>query len=450
MSVHKFSSLNSIRFKNQFIVILILSVLFISCSDNPSSNTPEPKPEPEPTEETAGSLEVTTKTTGLDPNPKGYTVDIADIENFQIDANATIKSEEIEEGSYSVELTDIEDHCTIQSENPVTVNVNAGETSSVEFEIECKGIFRSSIVFFRPQSQSAKFTKSMVTQSYYTMNPDGSDIQNAGNLTKDGYVHFLSDISPDGTKMVIAFAENKNGSRSNYRIAIVNAFDHSINYLIDESDDTNYYHPVFSPDGAQIAFTGYSDRGLFGDIYVMDADGANVIKVTNTKDLDERPDWSPDGTQIIFQRSSNDYKYMGIFAINVDGSGERLISNSELEFSNPRWSPDGNQIVAEGTQRDENGYSYSEIYIMNSDGSAIKKVAGKKGQGIFHSAPRWSPDGNTIIFSSNRSGEPDEEFGYSYEPYDLFRVNRDGSDLMNLTNTSGASETNVMWSPVND
>lgn len=446
MSIGDISITTVSRISYYFITLVILIFLGISCSDNPSSNKPEPEPEPEP----MGSVQVKTITKGLDPNPRGYTVDISNVEIFQIDANATIKSEEIEEGNYSVELTDIEDHCTIQSENPVIVEVNAGETSSVEFEIECKGIFRNNIVFFRPQSQSAKFAKSMVTHSYYTLKPDDSNIQNAGNLTKDGYVHFLSDISPDGTKMVIAFAENKNGVRSNYRIAIVNAYDNSIHYLIEESDDTNYYHPVFSPDGDQIAFTGYSDNGLFGDIYVMDADGANVTKVTNTEDLDEQPDWSPDGTQLIFQRSSSDYKHMGIFTININGSDERLISDSDLEFSSPHWSPDGNQILVVGSQRDENGYSYSEIYTMNSDGSSIKKVAGKKGQGIFHSAPRWSPDGNTIIFSSNRSGEPDEEFGYSYEPYDLFKVNKDGSDLMNLTNSSEISETNAMWSPVED
>lgn len=442
------------RFNSFTITFCLFMVLAVSCSDNPSSSEPEPEPEPEPNEEASGIVEVITTTTGLGPNPMGYTVDITDVENFQINANATVTSEEIEVGSYTVELTGVENHCAVQSENPKTINVTENQTTTVEFEIECEGIFRDQIVFFRSQSQNAfKYSKgmarnSMVTSSYYTMNPDGSDIQRAGDLNLDGYVYFFSDISPDGTKMVIAFSENRDGSRSNYRIAIVEAYDSSIQYIIEESDDINYFESVFSPDGTQIAFTGYSTRGLFSDIYVMDADGSNMMKVTNTDELDSQPSWSPDGNRLIFQRDSNDYQYMGLYSVNVDGSGERLINGSELEFSGAEFSPDGNQIVATGTQLDQDGYSYGEVYVMDSDGSNVEMIAGKEGRSIYHSTPRWSPDGNFIIFSSNRAGEPDDEFGYSYQPHDLFRINSDGSNLMNLTNSSGISESNVMWSPV--
>lgn len=456
-SMHMSRMMNFSFFKKilPFLSILLTVLIIMSCSDNPSNpnNEPEPDPNPDPDPEvTVGTLEINTITTGLDPNPVGYTVEVENQGNVQAGPNDTQTMEDIEEGTYLVELMEIEDHCTLESENPVSVNVVAEETAQVKFEVDCKGIFRDKIVFFRTTSQSALryYQKgvgySMAASSYYTMNYDGSDLKKAVDLTQKGQVYFDSDISPDGTKMVIAYSENVDGMRKNFRIAIVDAYNNEMNYLINESTDTHYFEAVFSPDGTKIAFTGRSDSGLFSDIYIMNIDGSNMVNVTNSEELERHPDWSPGGTQLVFQRSSTSYKYQGIFVINTDGSGLKLINKSDLEFTNPQWSPNGDKIAVVGSQTDP--YYYQEIYVMNSDGSNPTMVTtSKAGEGIYYGSPKWSPDESKLLFTSNRDGDPDDEFGYSYVPMDIFTVNTDGSDLVNFTNTSNIGESNLMWSP---
>jgi Tol biopolymer transport system component len=91
--------------------------------------------------------------------------------------------------------------------------------------------------------------------------------------------------------------------------------------------------PVWSPDGAKIAFT--SDRTGVWQIYVMDADGANVERVTNSLGPDQDPSWSPDGRSLAFvsERDGN----REIYKIGIDGTGEtRLTNNSGMDY-NPAW-----------------------------------------------------------------------------------------------------------------
>ena len=74
--------------------------------------------------------------------------------------------------------------------------------------------------------------------------------------------------------------------------------------------------PVYSPDGRKIAF-GSSRSGDF-EIYVMNADGSDVVRLTQSSGLDVRPAWSPDGKRIAFT-SNRDGNY-DIYIVNADGS----------------------------------------------------------------------------------------------------------------------------------
>jgi len=177
-----------------------------------------------------------------------------------------------------------------------------------------------------------------------------------------------------------------------------------------------------SPQG-RIAFVSNRDGNT--DIYVMNADGSGVTRLTNDSHPDEAPfSWSPDGRQIAFARPFGD---ADIYVMNADGSNQTRLTNDVGEARSPAWSPDG-QRIAFASERDGN----SEIYVMNTDGSGHTRLTNDSS---FDSYPAWSPDGRRIAFASERDGDGE-----------IYVMNADGSEQTNLTN-SPDDEWLPSWSP---
>src|SRR6188508_387922 len=93
--------------------------------------------------------------------------------------------------------------------------------------------------------------------------------------------------------------------------------------------------PSWSPDGRRIAF--YSDRDGNAEIYVMNADGSGVRRLTNTKADEGYPSWSPDGRTITFD-SDRDGNFE-IYAMDADGSNPRRLTNHPARDVSASWAP---------------------------------------------------------------------------------------------------------------
>lgn len=160
--------------------------------------------------------------------------------------------------------------------------------------------------------------------------------------------------SPDGASIV--FSSNFTG---NDELWLVNVSDGGMRQLTD-SPDASDTEPSFSPDGSQIVFTSDMDSPGFSAIYVMDADGENVTRLT-VAPISKSPAWSPDGTRIAYINNSqgDDDVYV------MDANGQRpfmvTVDDNGAVDAFPVWSPDGRWIVFSSNRNDETGWYITDL-----------------------------------------------------------------------------------------
>jgi Tol biopolymer transport system component len=128
------------------------------------------------------------------------------------------------------------------------------------------------------------------------------------------------------------------------------------------------------------------------EIYVMDADGSNRMRLTNNLFADSEPVWSPDGQQIAFVSERLDGRQ--IFVMATDGSNVRQLTHSPYDSYSPAWSPDGSQIAF--VSEPEGVWQEAAIHVMNADGSDLQRLTYTTNRAL---SPIWSPDGRKILFA---------------------------------------------------
>ena len=174
---------------------------------------------------------------------------------------------------------------------------------------------------------------------------------------------------------------------------------------------------------AHIAFASERDGNF--EIYVLDADGSHLRRLTTETGNDLEPAWSPDGERIAFmvhRAGKSD-----VFIMRSDGSERQQLTDSEGDNYLPKWSPDGAQLVFV-SERDGN----PEIYIMKADGSDQSRLTDNPGEDLY---PSWSPDGSKMTFYSVREGRSE-----------LYMMDADGRNPQPLTNDNAPVWVSD-WSP---
>jgi len=173
----------------------------------------------------------------------------------------------------------------------------------------------------------------------------------------------------------------------------------------------------WSPDGKLIAFASnrraYAEKlsdeeaVLFKanpasmiDIYIMDADGSNVKRLTHTKTYDGGPFFSPDGKRIVWRRFSENGREAEIFTMAIDGSDQKQITRLNVMSWAPFYHPSGKYIIF---ATNVHGHRNFELYIVDVDGKKDPvRVTDKEG---FDGLPVFTPDGNYLTWTSDRTPE---------------------------------------------
>ena len=187
---------------------------------------------------------------------------------------------------------------------------------------------------------------------------------------------------------------------------------------------------AWSPDRSRIAF--HSAAAGDTDIYIANADGTDARQLTGGPHREAWPAWSPDGTRLLFERIFGPDR-RDLFVINADGTDEVRLTDRQGHDESASWSPDGTQIVFVSDRDDNPGDCDDdqsvpecnlEIYAIGSDGTDPRRITTNESVEGF---PRFSPDGNEIIFHSNRDDGD----------WEVYLMALDGSDQANLTNRQG-------------
>jgi Tol biopolymer transport system component len=167
------------------------------------------------------------------------------------------------------------------------------------------------------------------------------------------------------------------------------------------------------------------------DLYLMNADGSHVKRLTQNHLTDVFPAVARDGKRIAFTRDIHGYAQ--VFTIDMADGKVRMLTHAHANSGLPAWSPDGRLIAFAS---DRNGPTEGdEIWVMNADGSGQQPVT-RNLPSVNDAWPSWGPGGTRLAFARETgSGSA------------IYTVNADGRGLERLTRDQTALDTQPAWSP---
>lgn len=185
--------------------------------------------------------------------------------------------------------------------------------------------------------------------------------------------------------------------------------------------------PSVSPDGSEPAFS------WGGDIWRVDAEGGQAVRLTRHNLDDLHSSWSPDGRRIAFASMRDGY--MNIWRIGRDGTSPRQLTFSDRFMRTPAYAKnaDGEPIITFSGLLEADVYREQRPYAVSPDGGEHRRL-----HDAFGSEPRVSPGGTRVVFT--RGGHYHSWNRRHYrgpEAMNVWLYDRDNSEFTQVTTYEG-------------
>ncbi len=142
------------------------------------------------------------------------------------------------------------------------------------------------------------------------------------------------------------------------------------------------------------------DPSYFMDLYVMDADGSNVRRLTDATGYDGGPFFSPDGRRVVWRHFDPEGAVAEIWTMAIDGSDRRQLTRSGVMSWAPFYHPSGEYVVYASNAQ---GMANFELYLVDVEGRKEPvRVTYTEG---FDGLPVFSPDGARLAWASKRAAD---------------------------------------------
>jgi TolB protein len=253
----------------------------------------------------------------------------------------------------------------------------------------------------------------------WAMDYDGS---NQHQITRFNSISLSPRISPDGSRIALSGL-----TKSGWEIMM---FSLDLNRLVGfpHMGGTNL-SPAWSGDGTKLAFS--SSRSGRSQIWVADASGANLKRLTVSNGLDVSPVWNRKTNSQIAFVSDRATTLPQIYTMEADGTNQQRMTDQGYAVS-PNWAPNGQFLAFAWVRKYGPGDpGASDIYLMDIASKQWVQLTHDGGRNDF---PSWSPDNRHIVFQSNRSGS-----------LQIWSMLADGTKVQQLTFSGRNTQPNWSW-----
>lgn len=198
------------------------------------------------------------------------------------------------------------------------------------------------------------------------------------------------------------------------------------------SGDYNNAFPCFSPDDRRIAFQ--SDRDGNWEIYLMDVDGAQAVRLTNNEAQDEMPVFGTDNNIVAFTSTRDDSVHQGrldktrdIYVMDIAAGNAAPIEKYEADDWYPALVGKGDRLVFVSERDDRREVPFhdrwSDIYIQDLEKATVLRLTQNEAD---DGSPSVVSSGKWMLFTSNRTGS-----------FQIYRMNLKGNMVEQLTFMKG-------------